>query len=190
MSTRLTTHFCGLHGASLWPVLISGIRAGRQGTNGTAGDWILQPPPSTDVALLVDDTGEAIPDPNSGGLEATDPISTAILIALFTDARLPDSMLGRFGFTRNDQHQWHGNTFSVDQSQNEEPLGSLLWTLRRAPLVPYTCKLAEHFAALAIQPLVRQGLIGSYSIIAEVDKVAGRINMWIRVYDPDRQFQA
>lgn len=158
---------------------------------GTAGDWLIQPPPSADPgvglrSLEEDDAAAA----NSGGLQSTDPLATAILLALFTDARLPDYMLGRFGFTRADQHEWHGNTFSIDRTNGEEPLGSLLWTLRRAPLVPYTARLAEHFCALALQPLIRQGLIGSVEVFSETDKPNNRLNIMVRTFDPDRQFKA
>lgn len=160
-------------------------------TFGTAGDWIIQPQVGLQTEPEPFDGGGEASEPeilNSGGLQALDQLSTAILLALFTDARLPDYMVGRFGFKKSDQHEWHGNTFSIDRTQGEEPLGSLLWTLRRAPLVPYTARLAEHYAAEALQPLIRQKLIGSYDIVSDIDKSKGRLNLWIRTYDPDRTF--
>ena len=114
---------------------------------------------------------------------------TAVLTALFTDAMLPDHMVGRYGFTAADQHEWHGNTFSVEQG--EEPLGSNLFILRRAPLNHETARLAEHYAAEALQPLVRQGRVVGFDIRSEVDHPHGRINIYIRTLgQPERFFAA
>jgi phage gp46-like protein len=86
-------------------------------------------------------------------------------------------MLGQNNFTEEDQHEWHGNLMQMDE--NEEELGSLLYTLKRAPLNPYTAKLAEHYAHQALQTLVRQGRCSGFDILVEVHRAEGRINMRI-----------
>jgi phage gp46-like protein len=133
------------------------------GSQGTWGDWNLSDP--------------SVETSNIGGLQNQDDLSTAILIALFTDAKIPDYMVNQYGFTTNDQFEWHGNTFNIEE--NEEPLGSMLWTLQRSPLTEYTAKLAEHYAALALQPLVRQKLVSSFYIHSEIDKIQGKLSLII-----------
>ena len=157
---------------------------------GTVGDWQLQPPPDPedpgDIASpfeVVDPrTGEVTTMQralNSGGLANVDPVGTAVLLCIASDARLPDYMVGRMGFTVADQHEWHGNVAGL--APGEEPLGSLLWTLRRAPLNNYTARMAEHFCAEALQVLVRNGVIRNVVVHAEVDKTLGRLSIVIRV---------
>jgi phage gp46-like protein len=160
---------------------------------GTVGDWQLQPPPDPEGI-----PGEPIAAPyevfnprtgeittmqrvlNSGGLANVDPIGTAVLLCIASDARLPDWMVGRHGFTIADQHEWHGNTEGI--APGEEPLGSLLWTLRRAPLSNYTCKLAEHFCAEALQVMIRSGVINNVEVRAEIDRGRGMIAIDIKVF--------
>jgi len=127
---------------------------------------------------------------NEGGFKNEDPLGTAIMIALFTDARLPDYMVGRYGFNRSDQREWHGNTFAI--AEGEEVLGSLLWTLRRAPMNDYTCRLAEHFCAEALQPLIRQGRASDFTITARiVNKILGHMQINIRSFGSEnRDFTA
>jgi len=146
---------------------------------GTVGSW-----PLADV-----ESG------NAGGFGNDDLLGTAVLLSLFTDARLPDYMIGIFDFTINDQREWHGNTFAIDG--NEEPLGSLLWTLRRAPMTNYTCKLAEHFCSEALLPLIRQGLASYFDINARlsknVDTGSGQLTIHITAHTPEentREFVA
>ena len=115
---------------------------------------------------------------NSGGLKNIDPLGTAILLSIASDARLPDYMVGRFGFTVADQTEWHGNTTSM--GPGEEPLGSLLWVLRRAPLTDYTAKMAEHFCAMALQPMIRQKLVLGFDITTLIDKQRNMLEIRIR----------
>jgi phage gp46-like protein len=152
---------------------------------GTTGDWRIQPTvEDTLEATLLDGEVTIREAFNSGGLQNVDPIGTAVLLCLASDARLPDYMIGRFGFTVDDQREWHGNTTAM--ASGEEPLGSLLWILRRAPLSDYTAKMAEHFAASALQVLVRQNVVAQFDIHAEVNKVLGRLSIYIRAYTPDQ----
>lgn len=154
---------------------------------GTIGDWDIagmRGMPPADPVLREGEEPEPLPGEtvaqaaNSGGLKSVDPLGTAVLLAIASDARLPDYMVGRFGFTMNDQQEWHGNTTKMET--DEEPLGSLLWVLRRAPLTEYTAKMAEHFCALSLQPLVRQKIVQGFEIHAEIDRGRGMLAIQIR----------
>lgn len=155
--------------SGLWDTVWSNDPAGN-----TVGDWNLA----------------GLNSINVGGFENIDPLGTAVLIALFTEARLPNYMIGRYGFTQADQKEWHGNTFSIDNQYSEEPLGSLLYVIRRAPLTAATAKLAEHYAAAALQPLIRQRRASFFEIFTEIDKARGCIKMLIRSYGPDREWKS
>ena len=142
---------------------------------GTVGDW-----------KVADPVEETL---NVGGLTDQDELATAIILALYSDAELPEHMIGRFGFTEADRQQWHGNTFGVEG--DEEELGSLLYVLRRAPLTYETLRLAEHWAAEALQTLVRQRKVLGFDIHAEMDKPNSRIVLHIRTLGPqERMFAA
>ena len=44
----------------------------------------------------------------------------------------------------------------------------------------YTAKMAEHFCAEALQVLVRAGIINAVEMSAEVDKMLGQLDIYIR----------
>jgi phage gp46-like protein len=124
----------------------------------------------------------AIADPtieptNIGGFQNVDPMSSAIILALYTDGRLPDSMVGSYGFTTADQFQWHGNLFGIEP--DEGPFNSLLWTLERAPLSDLTGRQAVHFAADALQILVKNHWCTGFNITYELVKSESRITLTI-----------
>lgn len=143
---------------------------------GTKGDW----------ALAAE--GE---DGNSGGLSYQDKIGTAIIIALFTNAKLPDYMLDEENYTKQDQHEWHGNTFGIEP--DEAPLGSMLFTLKRAPLNETTARMAEHYCAAALQIMIRRRWVNSFDIEAQVDKEAGLLAIHIVAHlpnEPPKRYRA
>lgn len=133
----------------------------------THGDWA---PSATDGTE---------PD-NQGGLANVDPFGTAILIALYSDARLPDSMIGAGGFTKDDQFTWHGNLFGIEP--DEGPLGSMLFTLERAQLSNATGKMAVHYASEALQVLVKNHWCTGFGITYNIDKLQGKIELTIIPY--------
>jgi phage gp46-like protein len=144
---------------------------------GTVGDW----KPSS----LVGGT--------DGGLQNVDEFSTAVILALFTDGELPEEMIDDVTFSVYDRHQWHGNLFDIDYG--EEQFGSLLWTLRRTILTDEIARLAEHFAAQALQPLVRQGRCGGVQVQATIDKDNNQLTLHILCWgvgseEQDRVFTA
>lgn len=148
--------------ANLWDTVWSKNKLG------TVGDWAI-----SDLEVEIG---------NPGGLQSLDPLGTAIILALFTKGRLPDWMIGQNGFTIDDQEEWHGNTFGIESG--EAPFTSLLWTVRRMPLTEQTARMAVHFAAQALQPLVVNKWVGAFTITHEIDKLAGRLSLLIRTEDP------
>lgn len=139
------------------------------------GDWPIADP-------LVEIT-------NQGGFQSLDELGTAIVIALFSNATLPDSMVNQPGFTKDDKKVWHGNTFDI--AEDEEELGSRLWELERSPITPDTARLAEYYASQALQTLVRQKKVSYFDISSTIDKAQGRINLSIVAYGPTvRTFSA
>jgi phage gp46-like protein len=114
---------------------------------------------------------------NRGGLAAYRPIETAIVIQLFSHARrsVDDEDFSGSG----KRSGWFGNGFDVVIEDGEDEVGSLLWTLMRAPLTDDTGLLAIAYARRALNCLIRQEIIDHFDISYELDKDAGRINLAI-----------
>jgi phage gp46-like protein len=127
------------------------------------------------------------PAPNYGGLPSQKPIETAILLCLFLDARMPDDMVNELeGFAAYDRRGWHGDSFDLDEGNGERPIGSLLWTLARAPATYTTLKRAEQYTRQALQTLLDQRVIGRFDIAATYDSnQSGKVMIIsIKAYSP------
>ncbi|GJD65181.1 phage GP46 family protein [Methylobacterium frigidaeris] len=136
--------------------------------NGTVGDFAV----STDPA-----------DGPVGGLVAANPLRTAILLLLFTDARADPRDL-RFEH-RGDARGWPGDGFDVDTANGEAPLGSLLWLYRRRELSDLTAREIAAEAERALKPLLDQGAATTVTASATADKVGGRVLLSVGVYGRD-----
>lgn len=126
----------------------------------------------------------AVADPaaepgNIGGLAAASRLATAIVLCLFTDKRRPADM-PRDG--NGNDGGWHGDTFDIDRAVGEREMGSLLWTLARGPIDFTTLRMAEHYAADALQTLVDQGAVSRFDLAAVPDKAKGRIMLHVAAY--------
>ena len=119
-------------------------------------------------------------DGPAGGLVSANPLRTAVLLLLFTDARADEASL-RFEH-RGDSRGWPGDGFDVDAAAGEAPLGSLLWLYRRSPLLDVTGAEIEAEALRALKPLVRQRAAAKVTCVASVDKAAGRVNLAVGLY--------
>ena len=115
---------------------------------------------------------------NAGGLATQDPLSTAIIIQLMTDARRPDATAGG-----DDPGGWHGDYYDIDKDAGEGPLGSLLWTLNRGPVDYTVLRTAEHYAISALQTLVNQGAASRFEVKAEADQPNGFLKLTVRAFD-------
>ena len=94
---------------------------------------------------------------NIGGLLVADPIQTAILIGLGTDARCPaDHPLAKY-VEAGDPRGWWGDGVDIRADLSEQPLGGLMWLLERAVVSEENRRWAESLSMDALSPLVSCG---------------------------------
>lgn len=133
----------------------------------------------------------------SGALLGDDGLRTAILISLFSNARAP---AGADLPERGDDRQgWWGDEFAAANTATSGPaseadaLGSTLWLLRRAKLLPAVVEQARAAAAAALGWLVRDGVASSVTVLAQArgaDSGAGLLALGVvldRPAGPGRQ---
>jgi phage gp46-like protein len=124
---------------------------------------------------------------NRGGLRAKAAITTAVVLALFTDKRVdPDHPL--YFLADGDARGWWGDGVDVRDDLNEGPLGSHLWLLERAPLtilgLPAT-QWAEQFALEALATLKEQGVCVRIDAQAVMNEIEGRLELQVGLYGRD-----
>ena len=119
----------------------------------------------------------------AGGLVAANPLRTAVLLLLFTDARADTSEL-RFEH-RGDRRGWVGDGFDVDRTRGEAPLGSKLWLYRRHELDDDTGRQVAAEARRALEPLIGQHAVVRIDVDFEVDKARGQIRLSVKLYGRD-----
>ncbi|WP_431297276.1 phage GP46 family protein [Rahnella sp. PAMC 25559] len=109
----------------------------------------------------------------SGDLQEGDDLHTAILISLFTDrlARVDDD------FDGEDRRGWWGD---VDQ---DYPVGSRLWLLRRQKLTVSTANKAENYASEALKWLIDDGVVASITPVTQI-VYPNRLNLVITYQKP------
>lgn len=109
-----------------------------------------------DIGLVDNETGVdmQIID-NEIGIDNS--LQTAVFISLFTDRRAFFEGKERKGY-------WG------DSLENEEPLGSKLWTLERSKITPETVFLAREYAQEALQWLIEKRLAKSVEVDASVEQ--------------------
>lgn len=122
------------------------------------------------------------------GLRAANPIQTAILLCLFTDARADADDLRQEH--AGDARGWVGDGFDIDASRGETPLGSKLWLFRRHELTDATARLVEAEARRALNTLIRQKLAARIDLTAEAQKAEGRIALSVTVIGSDGRTRA
>jgi phage gp46-like protein len=120
---------------------------------------------------------------NRGGLRATAALHTAVVIALFTDRRVPDEHPLRW-LAGDDPRGWWGDGVLAE---GETELGSLLWLLERAPLTgTFDVPLhAKAFAEEALSPLVAQGVVVRAEVEAAAAELQSRLELVVRLYGRD-----
>lgn len=119
---------------------------------------------------------------NAGGLVARDPLMTAFVLALESDARGPHDPLDP---TSYDLRGWPGDGFDVDASRGEAALGSTTWTAYRHPVDEDNARRVIEAGQVALKPLQDQGLIGDVLVTAEPDPASNRITRAISIARPD-----
>ncbi len=117
---------------------------------------------------------------NRGGLRARSALETAVLICLGTDARVRPDELRDGDINRG----WPGDSF--DMADDEAPIGSRLWLLRRRTvddaIVP---RLAEDYAVEALAPLIRQGAAAKATASAVADPAHNALVLSVTLTDRD-----
>ena len=124
-------------------------------------------------------------DGGVGGLVARNPIETAVLLLLFTDAQADPTDL-RFEHHR-DPRGWVGDGFDVDVAGGEAPLGSRLWLYRRSVLIAKTFGEIEAEVRRALQPLITQGAVVQIDLAGDVLPADNTIRMSIDVYGANKR---
>ncbi len=127
---------------------------------------------------------------NRGGLRARATLSTAIVLQLFTDRRLPADHPLRKYVDDDDLRGWWGDGVDVRVDLHEDELGSWLWALSRAPLNEDTRRWTETLALSALQTLVDQGIAARITTQAIMEPAIGRMDLLVRVYRSDGSLAA
>lgn len=138
-----------------------------------------------DVAAGAADWAVARPSEplNPGGLQAMRPLSTAVILALFTDRACPPNH--PLAPPDGDPRGWWGDGIDVREDLGEAPLGSLLWLLERSILDPVaTPRWAVAFAQDALAGLVGQMAVARIDVQAFAHPPS-RLDMAIQLYGKD-----
>lgn len=90
--------------------------------------------------------------------QMADPLIAAILISLFSDARLPDGVAA--DSLKDDPRGWWGDALDGDST------GSLLWLLARTKKTQETLRSAEDYARQSLRWLVDDGIAETLTVVA------------------------
>lgn len=142
-----------------------------------------------DNALGFGDWGLAERDEplNAGGLRAKDGLHTAVVLALFTNRRV-DQAHPCFDLCDGNPGGYWGDAVDMRADLGEEPLGSLLWLLERAPMTFAGVSVemwAEQFAIEALMPLKTCGAVARIEVGATANAAAGRLELIVRLFGRD-----
>jgi phage gp46-like protein len=124
---------------------------------------------------------------NAGGLQATAALGTAVYLLLFTDVYCPPDHPLYF-LVGGDNRGWWGDGIDLRADLGEQPLGSLLWLLERAPLVCAgvpTATWAQLLASAALAPLSAQGVVAAIDMQASANIAMERIELSVQLYGRD-----
>ena len=117
---------------------------------------------------------------NRGAFRSEHEIETAVIICLMTDVAVDESEL-RDG---DENRGWPGDGF--DLVGYERPLGSKLWLLRRSVVdeerVP---RLAERYAAEALETLIEQGVCVRIEVSARGIPAENRLELSVALFGRD-----
>lgn len=122
---------------------------------------------------------------NRGGLRAKAALHTAIVLALFSDRRIPDQHPLRKYVTGDDPRGWWGNSVDVRADLGEEELGSLLWVFARAVLTDAVRLEVEAEARAALHCLIKQGAASRIDIKAIAEQAFNRCDLIVQIYGRD-----
>ena len=123
----------------------------------------------TDLAIRVLDDGTLDLSVCCNDLETTEGLESAVVISLFTDARVPDDYALPDGAYRGGS--WMDSFPDIDGDE----MGSLLWLLTRAKQTTGNLQDAERYATKALQWMLDDGVAKQATIAASypLDGVLG-----------------
>lgn len=126
-----------------------------------------------DQSLTIVVDGQPVPL----GLQSAQPLVSAVVMSLFTWRRAkPDDKLP------GDQRMgWWGDTFAQVPGDR---IGSRLWLLSRAKLLPETAALAKEYAEEALAWLVEDGVASRVDVRTEIQG-ASTLAIAVRVFKSD-----
>ncbi|MCP4564069.1 MAG: hypothetical protein GY873_30085 [Bosea sp.] len=119
---------------------------------------------------------------NPLGFLARNPILTALVLALETDARGERDPLDPYAY---DVRGWPGDGFDLDKARGEAPLGSTVWLSWRHATDDENAQRVVDATLVALKPLQDQGVIGAVDCDAIADPAENRIRRTIRIARPD-----
>ena len=119
-------------------------------------------------------------DGGPGGFVAANPIASAVVMLLFSDARPAPALGGKQ--PTGDPRGWPGDGFDVRKDKGEAPLGSTLWRYRRSMVTDDVARAIGLAAELALRPLKTQGLAERIEAIATAQPNAERVKLTVGVY--------
>jgi phage gp46-like protein len=126
-----------------------------------------------DVALEFSTTArEADLVVEAADLKPDDSLRTAVLISLFTHARVDDDSLPPGEL---DRRGWWGDSFATVPG---DKIGSTLWTLQREKLTPALRSRAERLAERALRWLIEDGVAAAVEVSSEIHAPDG---LYLRV---------
>lgn len=122
---------------------------------------------------------------NRGGLRAQQALHTAVIIALFTDRRIPDEHPLKYLVEDGDPRGWFGDGADVRTDLGETEMGSLLWLFARATLTEDIRRWVEQVAIEALQTLIVQKVAVRIEAQAVAQFAANRCDLAVQIYGRD-----
>ena len=120
---------------------------------------------------------------NRGGLRAKAALHTAVILALFTDKRMPDNHPLRYLIADGaDPRGWFGDGEDIRADLFEGEMGSLLWIFERSILTNDIGRWVEAITQDALAPLIAQGAAARIDAQADVQAAINRCNLAIQIY--------
>lgn len=114
-------------------------------------------------------------------LQADDTLETAVLISLFTDARVREDELPQ-------GHTWARGWWGSDVGDEPDNVGSKLWTLRRSKATPELLVRARRFCIESLQWMVRDG-VAVFVDVQTTYSQPGTMLIFVRIVLPDQTQQ-
>lgn len=122
---------------------------------------------------------------NRGGLQSRAALHTAVVIALFTDRRIPNEHPLRYLVGDGDPRGWFGDAIDIRADVGEGEMGSLLWVFERSTLTEDIRRWVEAIALEALSPLLKQGAAVRIEAEATAVFAINRCDLAIQIYGRD-----